>query len=301
MQLFWRLSCIIKVETKNERFTMKRAAIISAIFAAASLFISGCGVNDNYEYDNTPPAAPTGLVVYNGDGRVDVAWNDNRERDVAGYNVYFSFEYDGKYERIGSTTDNYFVDREAINGEKYYYAVTAYDYNGNESELSYEEVYAAPRPEGFDAAIDNSVYYENTSGFSFNTYSPVPYNTDNTDFFFTIDGDGRMYFDVYDDTYIRDMGATNNIYDIEFAPETFPNELYAQVVLGHTYVIWTWDNRFAKVRPKRVTGNRIVFDWAFQTREGEPMLKRGNIERKALDMEALNARLKERGIEIYKK
>ncbi|MCK7520206.1 MAG: hypothetical protein MZV64_22195 [Ignavibacteriales bacterium] len=42
---------------------------------------------------------------------------------------------------------------EAVNGDKYYYAVAAYDYNGNESELSYDVIYSTARPEGFNQAI----------------------------------------------------------------------------------------------------------------------------------------------------
>lgn len=278
---------------------MKRAAIITAIFGLA-LFITGCGVNDDHDYDYTPPAPPTGLLIFNGDERADISWNYNRERDVAGYNVYFSFDYDGKYERIGSTSENFFVDREAVNGEKYFYAVTAYDYNGNESELSIDEVYSAPRPEGFNVALNNSAFYPNTSGYSFADYSVVPFDDEYTDFFFTIDTDGRAYLDVFDDTYIRDMGATSDIYDVEFAPVDFPNALDAEVIIGHTYVFWTWDNRFAKVRIKSIVNERVVFDWAYQTREGEPLLKRTNKERGALNKEAKMKSLKARGIEIHK-
>ncbi|MCB0748236.1 MAG: hypothetical protein KDC90_12320, partial [Ignavibacteriae bacterium] len=49
--------------------------------------------------------------------------------------------------------------------------------------------------------------------------------------------------------------------------------LYTKALIGHTYVIWTWDNHFAKVRVKAITGDRVVFDWAYQLLEGEPQLK----------------------------
>ena len=35
--------------------------------------------------------------------------------------------------------------------------------------------------------------------------------------------------------------------------------------VGHTYVIWTWDNHFAKIRVSNITADRVVFDWAFPT------------------------------------
>ncbi|HEX2984044.1 MAG TPA: hypothetical protein VHO28_10930 [Ignavibacteriales bacterium] len=286
---------------------MKRAAIITAIFAI-SLFITGCGVND---YDDTPPVPPAGIHVYNGDRMAEITWVRNRERDIAGYNVYYSMN-NYEFKLLGSTTNDYFVDRgeDVQNGDKYYYAVTAYDYDGNESDLSQDVVYAAPRPEGYNIILDNSMVYASTSGYSFDVFRIRPYNSIDTDFFFTIDPDGRAYLDIYGDsdpndgkddgTYIKDMGTTRDIYDIEFAPETFPNELYAEAFVGHTYVIWTWNNRFAKIRIKSIGQNSMTFDWAYQTREGEPMLKRTSKERGALDIESKIKSLKERGIEIHK-
>ncbi len=45
-------------------------------------------------------------------------------------------------------------------------------------------------------------------------------------------------------------------------------------IVGHTYVFWTWDNHFAKIRISSITPDRMVFDWAYQLVEGEIMLKR---------------------------
>jgi hypothetical protein len=277
---------------------MKRAAIITAIFAI-SLFITGCGVND---YDDTPPVPPAGIHVYNGDRMAEITWVRSRERDVAGYNVYYSVD-NYEFNLLGSTTNDYFVDRgeDVQNGYIYYYAVTAYDYDGNESDLSKDVVYAAPRPEGINATLDNSLVSSETSGYYFpNTV--VPYNDSRADFFFTVDPDGKAYLDIYDNAYIIDMGATESLYDIEFAPDPklFPGELYAEAIPGHTYVIWTGDNHFGKVRVKSIVYNRMVFDWTFQTIQGEPMLKGRSRERSSSDIEAKIKSLKERGIEIHK-
>ena len=80
---------------------------------------------DHYvdDYDRTAPAPPENVVTYVGDNMVEIYWDENRERDVAGYNIYFSYTYWGDYELIGNTKGNYFVDYEAQNGELYYYAV----------------------------------------------------------------------------------------------------------------------------------------------------------------------------------
>jgi len=254
---------------------MKKTTLYLSI-AAAALFLSACQINDPnnyYEIDNTPPAPPEGLVVYNGDNRADIAWLHNRENDVAGYNVYYSDTYDGRYTLIGSTSDNYFIDYEAANGVETFYGVAAYDYNGNESELSYDVAYAIPRPEGFNQTIYDYLNYPNNSGYSFTSFSSVPYDDLSSDFFFE-NYQGQYYLNVWDDSDIQDMGATTDIYDIPFAPETgWSSTKDVRAIIGHTYVIWTWDNHFAKIRVKNITRERIVFDWAFQLVPGSTMLK----------------------------
>lgn len=244
------------------------------------MFFSGCDEFDNF--DSKPPSEPGNIRTITGDNRVDIIWDENYENDVAGYNVYYSYSYNGKYELIGSTEDNYFIDYDAKNGETYYYAVTAYDYNGNESDLSYDVVYDTPRPEGFNQAIFDFNISPNNSGYDFSNYLVVPYNGEDADFFFEI-YNGTPYIDVWDDSDIQDMGATNDIWDVDVAPTSgwIPkdneddNFKYAEAIAGHTYVIWTWDNHFAKVRISNITNERIVFDWAYQLVEGNIELKRG--------------------------
>ncbi len=251
---------------------MKKLSIF-LIIIISTLILSSCGVNDPYYNDYTPPAPPTGIKVFNGDNRVDIYWNKNRESDIAGYNVYYNYTYEGRYTLIGSTSNTYFADLEAENGIKTYYAVAAYDYNGNESELSYDVIYSTPRPEGFNQSIFDYKRFPNTSGFTFNDYSTVPYDDNSTDFFFEI-YNGTAYLDVWDDTDIQDMGATTDIYDIPYAPQSgWSSTKDAIAIVGHTYVIWTFDNHFAKVRIKNITADRVVFDWAFQLVNGETQLK----------------------------
>ena len=251
---------------------MKKISTL-VILVVSVLIISSCDVNDSYYNDYTAPSPPSGIQVLNGDSRVDIYWNQNRENDVAGYNIYYNYTYEGKYTLIGSTSSTHYADLEAVNGNKYYYAVAAYDYNGNESELSYDVIYSTPRPEGFNQSIFDYIRFPNNSGYTFTTYTTVPYDDQETDFFFEI-YQGTGYLRVWDDTDIQDMGPTYDIYDIPYAPENgwaVNKEEIAQI--GHTYVIWTYDNHFAKIRVKNITADRVVFDWAFQLVEGEPQLK----------------------------
>lgn len=245
------------------------------------LLLAGCDVHDPYYYDNVPPAPPGNVYIINGDNRVDIVWSRNTEPDVAGYNVYYSYSYDGKYTLLGSTTNDYFVDYGAGNGTRYYYGIAAYDYNGNESELSPDVVYATPRPEGYNQAIFDYLNFPENSGYSFTTYSPVPYDDLQSDFYFEY-FEGGYYLNVWKDTDILDAGPTTDILDVPFAPSSGWNpDKYAAVFPGHTYIIWTWDNHYAKVRVSSVTPDRVVFDWAFQLVEGERQLKplKNNTER----------------------
>ncbi len=243
---------------------------------------NACKINEpyyyNYNRDDQPPAPPNGVVIYNGDNRVDISWYHNSENDVAGYNVYYSYSYDGKYNLIGSTEDNYFIDYDAHNGNTYYYAVAAYDYNGNESELSFENVNATPRPEGYNQSVFDYLVFPDNSGYSFSSNSIVPYDSKASDFFFE-NYKGTFYLDVWNDTDIKDMGPTNDIYDVPYAPNSgWSSTKDAYAIVGHTYVVWTVDNHFAKIRVKSITRDRIVFDWAYQLIPGNVQLKPKTIQ-----------------------
>lgn len=251
---------------------MKKIKLLILLFSI-TFILASCNVNEPYYIDTTPPAEPSGIIVINGDNRIDLNWKENRENDLAGYNIYYSYSYNGKYTLIGSTRNNYFIDWDVDNGVTYYYAVTAYDYNGNESELSYDVIYATPRPEGFNQSIFDFRRYPKNSGYVFSEYRVVPYNDIESDIFFE-KFEGQYYLNVWDDTDIQDLGPTNDIYDIQFAPSSgWAPDKYEVAKTGHTYVIWTWDNHYAKIRIKNITNDRVVFDWAYQLVEGNNQLK----------------------------
>jgi hypothetical protein len=254
---------------------MKNLLLSTAIFICL-LLLQACRINDpihHNNYDNTPPAPPTGIQVTNGDNKAELTWINNHESDLAGYNIYYSTSYDGKYSLIGTTATNYFLDAGATNGVLNYYAVTAFDESGNESDLSKDVAYAAPRPEGYNQAIFDYRKFPKTAGYSFSTYSVVAFDSSLADFFFE-NYNGKFYLDVYTDSDILDAGPTNNIYDIAFAPNSgWSPTKDTTATVGHTYVIWTWDNHYAKIRVSNITNERIVFDWAYQLISGEHQLK----------------------------
>ncbi len=91
--------------------------------------------------DRTPPARPKGLKVVPGVGRAFLTWNENKERDLAGYNVYRSTRHGRNYQKLTNKaiTLTTFSDETAKQGVVYYYMVTAVDKAGNESAGSVEK------------------------------------------------------------------------------------------------------------------------------------------------------------------
>ena len=91
--------------------------------------------------DMTPPGKPAGLTVVPGVGRAFLTWNENAERDLAGYHVYRSTRSGRDYERLTDTvlTRTTFSDETAKPGAAYYYRITAIDRSGNESSASEEK------------------------------------------------------------------------------------------------------------------------------------------------------------------
>ena len=81
--------------------------------------------------------------------------------------------------------------------------------------------------------------------------------------------------DVYTDTDIQDMGLTSSIVDVSTAPASGWSATHDVVLaVGHTYVVWTHDDHYAKFRVSTLSPNRVVFDWAYQLQQSNPMLKR---------------------------
>ncbi len=226
------------------------------------------------EPDVTPPASPQGLATATGDNLVELSWLRNTESDVAGYNVYVSSSYNGTYELIGSSHNTYFADKGSRNGTTYYYAVTAYDFDGNESLLSNDVAYDTPRPEGYDVILKDYRNFPGVSGYDFSTYSVGTYNDQYTDIFFEY-YNGEYYLDVWEDSDIQDVGYTSSLYEVGDAPVNgWSPTKDVRLIVGHTYIIWTWDNHFAKVRITSLSSTRVEFDWAYQLQSGNTRLKR---------------------------
>ena len=250
-----------------------KAIVYYSVMAVLILFL-GCNQRLIVP-DITPPAPPRNISTSTGDNEVGIFWTRNTEPDVAGYHVLASNAYNGEYVTIGTTSQNYFSDLAAHNGTTYYYAVTAFDYNGNESALSHDVAYDTPRPEGYDVILKNFRSDSTLAGYDFSTYSVGRYDDQYTDVFYE-NYNGAYYLNVWTDSDIQDMGYTNSLYDIDAAPTAgWSPSKDVRAITGHTYIVWTWDDHYAKIRITAVSSARVEFDWAYQLQSGNVELKHG--------------------------
>ncbi|MEO0143182.1 MAG: hypothetical protein ABIL70_03995 [candidate division WOR-3 bacterium] len=245
------------------------------IFLLAGVFLlAPCSYE---EQDHEPPAVPRGLTSITGDEEVMLTWYHNTEPDLAGYRIYRGPAPEGPYYLIGETNLDYFLDYGLVNGYTYFYAISAYDIHNNESDLSYETVFDTPRPEGFNEKVFDYTQYPAYAGWDFSAYTVVPYDYAYCDFYFGYhEQNGSYYlFAGRTGTLIQDMGYTSSFDEIGYAPEDgwSPSGM-VEAIIGHTYVIWTWDNHFAKVRVTSINPDYAIFDWAYQIDPGNPELIR---------------------------
>lgn len=84
------------------------------------------------------PAAPSGLVSLTGENFITLSWDENQERDLFGYRVWRREEGQEEYTILTPEPflGNTYVDSTVEKNKRYYYAITAQDKNGNESEKS---------------------------------------------------------------------------------------------------------------------------------------------------------------------
>lgn len=244
------------------------------IILTMSIFLAlliGCKKAD--EIDTMPPPPPQGIRTISLDNAIEIRWLPSQAHDVKGYNVWVSNKYDGRYSLIASTTTTSLVDYGAINGVTYYYALSAYDFSGNESKLTKDVVYDTPRPEGFGVVIYDTAAVRYTSAYSFSQYKTLSYFDINADFFL-IKMNGYLYLKVIYDTDIQDMGYTSSLDEISASPQNgWSLAKAAEAIKGHTYVVWTVDNNYGKIRITDIGNSWIKFDWAYQTAKGNPELR----------------------------
>lgn len=250
----------------------KRTGILLMV---ASLSLMGCESDNIIYVTDTYPTKPTGVTSTTADGAVFLYWDPNGEPDLDFYRVYSGPEAVGQFDLIGTTSTESFVDNQVVNGQTYYYAISAVNTAGQESELSVENVFDTPRPEGYGLTLYDLAVQPSMSGFDLSAFQRLPFDDPNVDIY--IDQDvslGLLYINAANDTTdLQDMGYTDNLDDITWSPDAGWSPVgWAQVIEGHTYVIWTDDNHYAKLRAVTVASTWAQFDWAYQVDPGNPEL-----------------------------
>jgi hypothetical protein len=239
--------------------------------------------------DVTAPAAPRGLYSITGDNEVTLVWLANTESDLSSYSVWWSTTYEGEYHRITTLSpsgeyDEQYVDRAARNGETYYYAVSATDASGNESDLSLENVWDTPRPEG-TAHVTGLHTAPATAGFDFDdghTYGrTVPADALDADFYYEYvpeTGESFLVTAHPDYVLIQDMGHAASFGEIGFSPgagEGWSPTGIVEAIEGHIYTLRILDDPlgfYAKVWLTGIGPTQVAFRWAFQTQPGNQQL-----------------------------
>ncbi|MCB9504199.1 MAG: hypothetical protein H6696_19925 [Deferribacteres bacterium] len=253
---------------------INRLSVIAIAFVSVSFF--ACEEKIYVEDDFDAPAVPRGVESITGDEAVFLSWYPNDDKDLSGYNVFRSFYENEGYEHIATTTSPHYTDNNVSNGETYFYAVTAFDYNGNESDLSYDLVFDTPRPEGAGARMYDQNRFPEISAYDFSRFKIQDYQNLTSDISFEYHtASGGLYVNTLSEgVLIQDYGYTESFDDVTYAPEFGWSELgYVEAILGHSYIIWTEDNHFAKIRITELSTDLMQFDWGYQIDPGNPELK----------------------------
>ena len=264
----------MRTTSRQKNGTGRFAGLV--FLASAMVVFAGC--HDRYKTVVVDPGCdpvgpPVGLYSITGDEEVILYWTPVNEHLVDDFIVYRSSSPDGYFYEIGHSHGDWFVDDEVTNGRTYYYAVSAVDHCGYESELSYEIAYDTPRPEGFDEVLyDANGMDWRRSGWDFSSYRSVSWDATSADIFFLWADDLPFLVAADLDTDIQDAGYAD-FDDVTWAPSRgWSPSGTVEVIPGHVYVVWTRDNHFAKVRAREISGNYMVFDWAYQIDTGNPEL-----------------------------
>lgn len=258
------------------------------ILAAVVGFLPGCGDDCPTAvcYQGLPPV-PSGVYTVTGDRLVQVYWSPVRGAAVRFYGVYRSETPEGIYvfqDDVTASGDPYYVDTGLENGTTYFYAVDArYDYG--ESELSFETVSDTPRPDGTGLLVYDIDSDANRAGIDLSNGADgvgsdivVEWGDPFADaYVLVVDGLFRLVPTevVLDDTAylndLQDFGYTDHMDEINFAPlEGWSlDPVGVELIEGHTYVFWTWDDHFAKVRVTGMGPDYVVLDWAYQLSEDD--------------------------------
>ena len=245
-----------------------------ALGAVVLLGAAGCNDhNDTVVGTDPPPFNVEGVRSVTGDGQVTITWRLNQETDIDHYSVYRNSTPTGTFTLIGESTTNQFIDDNVVNGTTYYYAVDATDRAGQVSpELSFENVFDTPRPEGFDVTLSEADADSTQSGWDFSAQAKRSTNDSRTDMFYDVTSGPHYLIFVPSDTKIQDTGYVDLV-DVDYGPPAgWSADGVVEAIPGHSYIVLTRDNHYAKFEVITRGATSLTMDWAYQIDPDNPEL-----------------------------
>src|SRR5205085_7612421 len=158
----WHIACGSRLRPHPRQLEPKEVSPVirtmtKVLALSFALLALGCHEDKGVNTVDRPPHTVDSVYSVTGDGRVTVYWRANQENDIDYYKVYRNKAPTGTFTLVGSSSSTSFVDTGVTNGNTYYYAVSAVDLAGQESaDLSFENVFDTPRPEGFGVTLTSS-------------------------------------------------------------------------------------------------------------------------------------------------
>lgn len=299
-------------------------AFAKLLLIILALALVGCSDEDCLNCVELPlPVVPTGVESISLDNMIYVQWFDisyqpydgEYNENVVGYRIYSRYYTEGDEDIFdrefwaigfvdwdenfdGDTGLHWFYDTDAVNGERYEYAVTAVNAAGRESALSYEFIIDAPLPmsvaseEIFDAGSSEPIVAA-LGGFDFSRLEAgrvdpsVPGTT--ADIRVVFDG-GVPYVEAVRGTVdLLDAGFhaygddTLAFLDVSVAPwDGWSATARLELVVNHIYVaqiiepandpLYGDELHYAKFGVVSVGPQSVRIHWAYQTIAGLPEL-----------------------------
>jgi hypothetical protein len=253
----------------------KQSGAFAAAAALALSLVAGCEEEGPVVVADTPPFPPDGVFSVTGDGVVTIYWNENQEPDLAGYAVYRGLTDPGPYDFLAevAASQTYYDDASVINGQTWFYAVTAFDRTGHESELSRETVSDTPRPQGSGLVLVELGQDPSRAGYDFSTLSSLPQaaNLSTTDIYFESTGNVEYVVSADPGVDIQDYGLIDLV-AVDSAPEIgWAPSRRAEAIQGHSYIVRILDSQgdynMAKFFVSDVNSTTLTMDWAYQAVE----------------------------------
>lgn len=257
------------------------SGVLAAVAALTIPLVAGCG-DDPVVAADTPPFAPDGVFSVTGDHLVTLYWNPNQESDLAGYRIYRgNVDLSGPYYPLAdvSKSTTSYNDTSVNNGETWFYAVAAFDKGGHESELSREDVFDTPRPEGFGLVLVDMGQDQLHAGYDFSSLSDIAQDAaaPSTDIYFEKQAGVNYIVCADPGVDIQDYGLIDLI-GVDWAPETgWAPSKRAEAITGHSYIVRILNNQgdfnMAKFIVKDAPTTTVTLDWAYQAVVNNPELQ----------------------------